>query len=112
MNKVHLISTNFFTFLLILMASIVAICSFARYIYAKSYIYHVEMACDSTKESCYTRDCSDHCPPNGLSEYKIYSINASNFKYCTNNSCSNICEATHKCTKIECNPEKGDSCTL
>ena len=92
------------------MVLVIVLSSFARFIFAKSYIYHVEIPCDSTNEICYTRSCDDYCPPNGLGEYKVYSITASDFKYCTNNSCANICESTQKCKKIECNSENGDSC--
>lgn len=110
MDKTRLISTKLFTFLLLLTLIIVGACSFTRFIFAKSYIYHVEMPCDATTEKCYTRNCKDYCPPNGFSEYKIYEINASDFKYCLNNTCSNICATTSKCTEIECQTENGDSC--
>lgn len=110
MNDTRLISTRLFALLVLLTVFAVSATSFVRYVFAKSYIFHVEMPCDTSKQNCYLRDCDDYCPPNGLAEYKVYAVKASEYKNCSNNSCVNVCLDSNKCTEIKCNPSNGDSC--
>ena len=74
------------------------------------------MTCDPSKETCTQRDCTnpDDCPPNGLSDFKRYNLNANDFKICENEDCTNACEnGTIKCEPIECaeDEEMGETCS-
>jgi hypothetical protein len=88
--------------------------AYTKYIFAKEYTFYIEAPCDSETMTCFTRDCEDYCPPNGLSEYRAYTIKASVFSSCTDNSCTNICqnsETAMQCEEIVCSEEDGDSCS-
>jgi hypothetical protein len=87
--------------------------AFYKYYYLKDYDYIVETPCDSAKEICYTRDCSTgECPPNGLSEYKVFSVKAYDFPKCSNNSCKEECEkGLITCVPVPCGQSGGESCT-
>jgi hypothetical protein len=90
--------------------------SFYFFYYKKDYKFVVEVPCDISKEICFQRDCSnpDDCPPNGLSDFKRYSLNAGDFKNCENEDCANACETeTIKCELIECAEDEimGESCS-
>ncbi|MFA6258045.1 MAG: hypothetical protein WC671_03525 [Candidatus Paceibacterota bacterium] len=91
--------------------------SFYFFYFKKDYDFIVEVACDPLKETCFQRDCSnpDDCPPNGLSDFKRFSLNAGDFKVCENEDCASVCETgTIKCEPIECAEDEtlGESCSL
>lgn len=104
---------GFLTLLVVVLAAPV-ISSFYKYYYLKDYNFIIEAECDSKKEICFTRDCSnpDECPPNGLSEYKEFYIKAYDFAKCTDDYCTEECKnGTIQCEQIECDSEAGDDCT-
>ena len=72
--------------------------------FKKNYDFIVETKCDNTTETCYYRDCSidGNCPPNNLSYYSVYTINAKDFKKCINEDCTDFCKNTDTCLKTEC----------
>jgi len=91
--------------------------SFYFFYFKKDYDFIIEMKCDSTKENCFYRDCSDptNCPPNDLSYYSQYTIKARDFKYCGNEDCTVACATgLIKCVKTECIKDQannnGDVC--
>lgn len=87
--------------------------AFYRYYYTQNYDYIVEAPCDPAKEVCYTRDCSsDECPPNGLSNYKVFSVKAYDFPKCSDNSCEKECEkGMIACVSVPCGESESDDCT-
>ncbi len=88
--------------------------AYTKYIFAKDYSIYIEAPCDPETMTCFTRDCDDYCPPNGLSEYRAFNVSASTFHTCTDNSCDNICSnsaTANKCSEIICDEAAGDSCT-
>lgn len=90
--------------------------SFYFFYYKKDYDFVVEVACDTSKETCFQRDCTnpDDCPPNGLSDFKRYSLNAGDFQMCTNEDCTTACESgAIKCEPIQCAVDEiiGESCS-
>ena len=107
---------NFFLVSLILGCLVAIVASFYSFYFQKNYDFLVETSCDSTKETCFQRDCtnSDDCPPNGLSNFKRYSLNAGDFSMCENEDCTLACETgTIKCEQVECaeDLEAGESCS-
>jgi hypothetical protein len=83
--------------------------------FQKDYEFIVETTCDPSKEECFERDCTnpEDCPPNGLPNFKRYSLSAKDFKMCVNEDCTQACESGFiKCTQLECieDPEWGESC--
>lgn len=111
MSNGHINSSKLFTAFIFTLIVLVSLSSYVRYIFAKDYEFHVEMACDIKTEICNIRDCDEYCPPNGLAEYKVYKISAIDFTNCIDNSCSNICGITNKCLLIKCDPINGDTCS-
>ena len=99
---------------LLLVSVIIAILAGVyKYAIAKDYDFFVEAPCDSTTDLCYTRDCSveDECPPNNLSEYRVFSIPAVKFPECLNNSCENVCLTSDSpCEEVTCSEDAGDTC--
>lgn len=88
--------------------------TFYLYLYAKQYDFIIEAPCDATAQECYVRDCSEgDCPPNELSEYRVYSIPAALFSSCTDNSCVNIClgQQSSSCEEILCSSQGDYECT-
>lgn len=89
--------------------------TFYKYLYTKNYDYLIEASCDSTIEQCFVRDCEndpDSCPPNSLSVYTQYYVNAEDFNHCADNSCQKECESgAIQCERIMCDTEAGDSCS-
>lgn len=84
-----------------------------RFLVWKDYTLYLEASCDPAKETCFSRDCSnpDECPPNGLSEYKVYQISARDFPKCSDDSCTAECEnQTIACTQILCGDSAEDTC--
>jgi hypothetical protein len=90
--------------------------SFYLFYYKKNYNFIVEFPCNTSKEICFQRDCTnpDDCPPNELSDFKRYSLNARDFYKCENENCTNACETgTIKCEPVTCveNLDAGESCS-
>ena len=76
----------------------------------------IEVTCDPSREVCFQRDCSnpDNCPPDGFSDFKRYSLHASDFKMCLGEDCKNACETgIIKCQPVQCapSPDDGESCS-
>ena len=108
---------NWFLWLIGVSCLVVIACSFYFFYFKKDYDFIVEVVCDPLQEICFQRDCSnpDDCPPNGLSDFKRYSLNAGDFKMCINEDCTSACEnGIIKCEPVECveDPEFGESCSL
>jgi len=106
---------DWFIWIVLLSCLIVVAYSFFYLFFKKDFSFIVETSCDSTREECFSRDCSnpDNCPPNGLSNFKRYSLKASDFKYCQNEDCTGVCETGEiKCEPIKCseNVDLGESC--
>ncbi len=87
---------------------------YARYIFAQDYYFLVEAPCDPELQVCFERSCDDYCPPNELEVYKTYQIKANEYKKCSTNTCTNICENSETadtCEELVCNPEADEVCT-
>jgi hypothetical protein len=87
---------------------------YTKYIFAKDYTFYIEAECNPDTTSCFIRDCEEYCPPNGLSTYSAYYIDASEYSRCTSNDCSNICQdstTAHLCEPIPCDSDAGDECS-
>ena len=99
-------SSNLFLCILLAGVFITIIVSFYSFYYKKNYDFFVETQCNPKTETCFFRDCEvnpDICPPNNLSYYNIYSLNAGDFKSCVNEDCTLVCTTgTINCTKTEC----------
>lgn len=97
---------------------VVAIFSaFYFFYFQQNYAFVVEVACDTSKETCFQRDCTnpDDCPPNGLGDFKRYYLNAADFEMCENEDCAVACETgAIECELAECEevPEYGESCSV
>ncbi len=107
---------NWFLWLVGISCLIVISTSFYSFYFKKNYDFVVETACDPTMEACFQRDCSnpDDCPPNGLSDFKRYTLSAGDFKECANEDCSSACSTgLIKCEQLECTPDDflGESCS-
>ncbi|MDD5721204.1 MAG: hypothetical protein PHT16_02020 [Candidatus Pacebacteria bacterium] len=109
--------SDWFLWLIGISCLVAILVSFYFFYFKKDYDFIVEVACDPSVEICFQRDCSnpDDCPPNELSDFKRFSLKASDFKMCENEDCANACEAgTIKCEPIECeeDEEMGESCSV
>lgn len=107
---------NWFLILIGVSCLAVIICAFYFFYYKKDYDFIVEVSCDPSQEICFQRDCSDpdFCPPNGLSDFKRYSLNAADFKMCENEDCTSACETvTIKCQPLACTEDElvGETCS-
>jgi hypothetical protein len=107
---------NVFLYLLLACCLVTIGVSFYFFYFQKDYDFVVEVPCDPAKETCVQRDCSnpDDCPPNSLSDFKRYTLNAGDFKMCENEDCENVCETgSIECEPIECveDPIYGESCS-
>lgn len=105
-----------FTFLNIILFLAVIANSFYFFYIKKDFDFIVETVCDPTLEQCLLRDCTnpDDCPPNGLQEFKRYTLNANDFKYCENEDCKTVCESGQvQCEIIPCieDEEYGETCS-
>lgn len=110
-------SYNIFLYLLLLGCFATIATSFYVFYHQKNYDFIVEVACDPTVEICTQRDCTnpDDCPPNQLSDFKRYTLNAADFKMCENENCAVACETgLIKCEPISCveDLEAGESCSV
>ena len=108
---------NWFLWLIGISCLMAVASAFYFFYYKKDYDFIVEVVCDTSKETCFQRDCSnpDDCPPNGLSDFKRYILNAGDFKMCANEDCTNACETgAIKCEPIQCEEdlEAGESCSI
>ena len=106
-----------FSELLLICVVLSILVSFYYFYVKKEFNFIVEVPCDQTKESCFHRDCSkpDDCPPNGLSEFKRYSLNAVDFNKCKDENCSDVCARGEiKCVPVACSEDKdtGESCSF
>lgn len=99
----------------ILLVSVVIILGQSMYknYIVKDYLFFTEATCDSTVNECYSRSCdvSGDCPPDNLTVYRVFQLPASQFTYCSDNSCLNICPSTaHSCEEIKCSTQSDISC--
>ncbi|MBI2631358.1 hypothetical protein HYW73_04100 [Candidatus Nomurabacteria bacterium] len=90
--------------------------NFYFFYFKKDYDFIVESPCDTTKEICFQRDCSEEgsCPPNNLSTFKRYGVRAGDFKNCTYEDCTIACENGFiDCTPLPCeeNIDIGETCS-
>ncbi len=86
--------------------------SIYTYSIKKDYTFLVEASCNPVEETCFTRNCEEeYCPPNNLGIYKIYSLQASDFEKCQDNSCALECQnGAIACESLNCNKTAGDGC--
>ena len=97
--------SDVFLYSLLSMCFISIVLSFYFFYIRKDYDFVVEVDCNPEVETCFYRDCtnSEDCPPNNLSYYNQYTIKARDFKYCTNEDCTDVCKNNIiSCVKIEC----------
>jgi hypothetical protein len=88
--------------------------SYSTFYKNKSYDFLVEAPCDEASQTCFVRDCenTDECPPNNLSNYRVFSINAADFSKCTDDTCLAQCESGEiQCTEIACGESSDDTCS-
>ena len=81
--------------------------------FSKDYLFFVEASCDPAVNECYVRSCDsiDDCPPNGLTTFRSFQLPASQFKYCSDNSCLNICPSDdYSCEELFCSDQEDYSC--
>ncbi len=107
---------NIFLYLLLSGCLIAIAVSFYFFYFKKDYDFVVEVSCDPATETCIQRDCTnpEDCPPNGLSDFRRYSLNARDFQKCEKEDCANACESESiKCEHIECVEDElaGESCS-
>lgn len=106
-------NNNIFLSLLLIGVLAVVAMSFYSFYYQKNYDFFVETNCDPDKEICFYRDCEgdpDICPPNNLSYYNQYTINAKDFELCLNEDCTQVCSTgAINCVKTECTVEDTDA---
>jgi hypothetical protein len=100
--------------LILLTTLSVIIYNFYTFYYLRDYTFLVEASCDPQEQSCYIRSCTEEgeCPPNGLEQFRMFEINASNFDKCSDNSCANECiVGSIECEEIPCDEDNGDTCS-
>lgn len=93
---------------------VAAICSTAYiFLIEKEYEFVVEAPCDPAVDTCFHRDCSGgECPPNGLEEYRIFTVNAADFETCADETCLAECTTgSIACTEIACGDSEADVCS-
>lgn len=108
---------NVFLYLLLGGCLITIVTSFYFFYFKKDYQFIVETSCNPEKETCFQRDCSnpDDCPPDRLSNFKRFTLNAGDFKFCEKEDCTQVCEkGVISCTQIECAEDElaRESCTI
>ncbi len=84
------------------------------FVYLKNYDFVTETECDPATETCFYRDCSeeDSCPPNGLENYRVFTMNARDFNTCADNSCLDECiSGTILCEELMCGESEEDMCS-
>ncbi len=102
-------------FLLVLSLCAVATLASNSYMFLlkKDYDFNVEASCDPTTHKCFHRDCANpgDCPPNGLSNYRRFTISAKDFQKCSDNSCIVQCKSgAIQCVEIKCGDSVEDTC--
>lgn len=82
------------------------------YLFQKNYSFIVEAPCDPETETCFYRDCEEeYCPPNALSNFRMFSVLAKDFPNCLGNSCLTECiSGTLSCEEIVCGTSSEDIC--
>ncbi len=106
--------TQLLTIFVFISIFLVLCCAYAKYIFAKDYIFYIEGSCNPETQSCFVRNCDEYCPPNGLDTYSAYHIQAREYLKCTSNDCASICENSvtkNVCEQITCDTGAGDSCS-
>lgn len=97
---------NFFIYMLLFSIITVVISSFYIFYIKNDYNFFIEVKCDSLNETCFFRDCENNkeiCPPNNLSYYNQYIINAKDFEKCLHGDCFDACNSKIiKCLHIKC----------
>jgi len=97
---------NLFLYVLLALVFVAIVSSFYFFYLKKDYDFIVETECNPEIEMCFFRDCEhslDGCPPNNLSYYNQYTINANDFQSCANEDCSYVCSNNIiSCIKTEC----------
>jgi len=79
----------------------------------KGYLFFIEAPCNPSTNECYVRSCDvdGDCPPDNLTEYRVFQLPASQFNNCSDNSCLNICPSTSSsCEEIYCSTQSDISC--
>lgn len=79
----------------------------------RDYTFYVEAQCDTSANECYVRSCEveGDCPPNNLETYRAFELPASEFQYCSDNSCLNICPSEeHLCEELLCSDQEDVDC--
>jgi hypothetical protein len=98
--------------LLLVILSVLAV-SLYRFWYQKDFTVLTEASCDPAFSSCYVRDCNiDECPPNGLGEYRVFSVSAKDFGKCDDETC--LLECTTQlisCREVPCTPGEDHVCS-
>lgn len=87
---------------------------FYTFYFQKNYDFTVEASCDPAQQSCFIRNCSanSECPPNGLEVYRVFTLKASDFNKCSDDSCLVECTSgSIRCTEISCGESAEDTCT-
>lgn len=99
---------------LFLLCLIAILISFNNFYINKNFDFIVETSCNPEVETCYFRNCQAEdaeCPPNNLSYYKVYSLNAKDFKKCENEDCAVFCSINSDlCEETVCSEEDGEEC--
>jgi hypothetical protein len=100
-----------FAILIVMILAVIA-GAYDKYFYTKNYDFFVEAPCDPLKNVCFIRDCDDGCPPNGLEEYRVFTLSASDFNFCKDNSCLDECTSgSITCEETMCGDSEEDECT-
>lgn len=104
--------SSWFIRILLFLVVFSIILSFYLYLIKKDYDFIVETECNPTVEMCFYRDCSnpDDCPPNNLTYYKKFILNANDYNKCVNENCTQVCKSGYiECREIKCLQEDIDS---
>ena len=106
---------NWFLWLISISCLAVILGAFYFFYYQKSYDFIVKVACDPAIETCIQIECEsiEECPPDGISYFKRYSLNANDFQKCEGEDCTYVCEnELIECELLECEeaPEFGEYC--
>ncbi len=100
---------------IIVLSAIIALAATGwLFLVKKDYYFTVEESCDPQTETCFHRDCSiaDECPPNNLSDYKVFKVHARDFPKCLYNSCKVKCtDGSIQCIQVKCGSSDEDSCS-
>lgn len=100
-----------YVWILLFSAAVVFSVSLFSHLYAQSLVFLVEGACDPNVQECYVRDCElEECPPNELSEYRVFAVSTKDFEYCEDNACANICAHGTACEEILCSDDGEATC--